>query len=206
MRKTSPSERPAAQTPFAKKAANVKAAKPTTSALALDLIEANQALAAKPLARGEHADRSVRAAGAPPARLGAHLLSKRQVLAIANVSYPTLWAWMRAGTFPRSRVVGGKSMWLSTDIEAWLAALPVRQLKGDEPKAARPARQCFWLYDGRDLLAIIACVAATTSAPSRRARWPSRWSRPANRTSQPRPSQASELPTRRFNALNQPLG
>jgi hypothetical protein len=42
---------------------------------------------------------------------------------------------MRAGTFPRSRVVGGKSMWLSSEIEAWLAALPVRQLKGDEPKA-----------------------------------------------------------------------
>ena len=85
-RKTSPSERPAAQAAFAKKAANVKAAKATTSALALDLIEANQALAAKPLARGEHDDRSVHAAGAPPARLGAHLLSKREVLAIANVT------------------------------------------------------------------------------------------------------------------------
>src|SRR5262245_20082318 len=28
---------------------------------------------------------------------------------------------------------GGKSMWLSTEIEAWIAALPVRRLKGDEP-------------------------------------------------------------------------
>jgi predicted DNA-binding transcriptional regulator AlpA len=63
------------------------------------------------------------------------LLSKREVLAIANVSYPTLWSWMRQGTFPRSRVVGGKSMWLSSEIEAWLAALPVRQLKGDAPEA-----------------------------------------------------------------------
>jgi predicted DNA-binding transcriptional regulator AlpA len=63
------------------------------------------------------------------------LLDKREILAITNVTFPTIWAWMRAGTFPRSRVVGGKSMWLSTDIEAWLAALPVRQLKGDEPKA-----------------------------------------------------------------------
>jgi predicted DNA-binding transcriptional regulator AlpA len=133
MRRTSPSERPAAQAAFAKKAA--KGAKPTTSALALDLIEANQALAAKSLARGEHDDRTVRAAGAPPAREGAHLLSKRQVLAIIHVSYPTLWSWMRQGKFPRSRVVGGKSMWLSTDIEAWLATLPVRKLKGDAPEA-----------------------------------------------------------------------
>jgi predicted DNA-binding transcriptional regulator AlpA len=38
---------------------------------------------------------------------------------------------MRAGTFPRSRVAGGKSMWLSTEIEAWMSALPVRVLKGD---------------------------------------------------------------------------
>ena len=131
MRRTSPSERQAA---FAKKAA--KGANPTTSALALDLIEANQALAAKSLARGEHDERSVRAANAPPAREGAHLLSKRQVLAIINVSYPTLWSWMRQGKFPRSRVVGGKSMWRSDEVDAWLSALPVRKLKGDEPTEA----------------------------------------------------------------------
>jgi predicted DNA-binding transcriptional regulator AlpA len=133
MPKTSPSERPAAQVVFPKKAANVKAAKATTSTLALALHEANQSLAAKPLSRGEHDDRSVRAAGAPPAWSGAHLLSKREVLAIANVSYPTLWSWMRQGTFPRSRVVGGKSMWVSTEIEAWMAALPRCRLKGDAP-------------------------------------------------------------------------
>src|SRR5262245_17418457 len=59
------------------------------------------------------------------------LLSKSEVLAIANVTYPTLWAWMRNGTFPRSRVAGGRSMWLSTEVEAWLAQLPIRPLKGD---------------------------------------------------------------------------
>jgi predicted DNA-binding transcriptional regulator AlpA len=59
------------------------------------------------------------------------LFDKREILAITNVTFPTIWAWMRKGTFPRSRVVGGKSMWLSTDIEAWLATLPVRKLKGD---------------------------------------------------------------------------
>ena len=46
-------------------------------------------------------------------------------------------------TFPRSRVVGGKSMWLSTDIEAWLATLPVRKLKGDTSEAlANVGRFC----------------------------------------------------------------
>jgi predicted DNA-binding transcriptional regulator AlpA len=62
-------------------------------------------------------------------------MSKAEVLAITGVTFPTIWSWMRNGTFPRSRVVGGKSMWFSSEIEAWLAALPVRQLKGDEPKA-----------------------------------------------------------------------
>jgi predicted DNA-binding transcriptional regulator AlpA len=131
MPKTSSSERPA----FASKAAKVKAAKATTN-IALDLIEANQEFAAKSRARAEHDDRSVRAARVPPAWSGTHLLSKREVLGIVGVSYPTLWTMMRANTFPRSRKVGGQSKWLSTGVAAWLAALPRTQLKGDAPSEA----------------------------------------------------------------------
>jgi predicted DNA-binding transcriptional regulator AlpA len=58
------------------------------------------------------------------------LLDRHQVCALANASYPTIWSRMRAGTFPRSRVVGGKSMWLLREIEEWMASLPVRRLKG----------------------------------------------------------------------------
>jgi predicted DNA-binding transcriptional regulator AlpA len=61
------------------------------------------------------------------------LLSKSEVCTIAGASFPTVWAWMRQGAFPRSRVVGGRSMWLSSEIEAWMHALPPRRLKGDEP-------------------------------------------------------------------------
>jgi predicted DNA-binding transcriptional regulator AlpA len=67
------------------------------------------------------------AAFAPHGRL----LDKSEVCRIANVTFPTVWAWMRAGKFPRSRIVGGKSMWLSSEVEQWLAGLPVRPLKGD---------------------------------------------------------------------------
>ncbi len=59
------------------------------------------------------------------------LLTKHEVCALAGVTYPTIWSWMRRGAFPRSRVVGGKSMWVSTEVEAWLNSLPVRPLKGD---------------------------------------------------------------------------
>ena len=80
---------------------------------------------------------------APPPAHSIRLFDKREVLAITNVTFPTIWAWMRKGTFPRSRVVGGKSMWLSTDIEAWLATLPVRKLKGDTSEAlANVGRFC----------------------------------------------------------------
>jgi predicted DNA-binding transcriptional regulator AlpA len=70
------------------------------------------------------------ASQAPP--LAERLLTKREVLDIVGLSFPTVWAWMRAGKFPRSRVVGGKSMWLASEVSAWLAGLPLRSLKGDE--------------------------------------------------------------------------
>jgi predicted DNA-binding transcriptional regulator AlpA len=138
--KTFPPKRPAAQVVFGKKVANVKAESAHTSTIAPDLIEANeQSLADEALATAtrparEHDERSVHAARGPPAQF--RLLSKREVLAIVNVSYPTLWSWMRRGTFPRSRVAGGRSVWRSDEVEAWLAGLPVRKLKGDNNELA----------------------------------------------------------------------
>jgi predicted DNA-binding transcriptional regulator AlpA len=64
------------------------------------------------------------------------LLDRHEVCAIAGVTYPSIWLWMREGAFPRSRVVGGKSMWLSSEIDDWLTSLPVRPLKGDAPVEA----------------------------------------------------------------------
>ena len=64
----------------------------------------------------------------PPAR---RLLNKNEVLSITGVTFMTVWSWMRAGKFPKSRVVGGRTRWVSTDIDAWLEGLPVRKYKGD---------------------------------------------------------------------------
>ena len=131
---TSPSKRPAAQVAFAKKAADAKARKGNTSVIAPDRLDGNeQELAEKALAAANPPAReldepSVHAARVPPS---VRLLSKREVLVIANVSYPTLWSWMRQGKFPHSRGVGGKSMWRSDEVDAWLDALPIRKLKGD---------------------------------------------------------------------------
>jgi predicted DNA-binding transcriptional regulator AlpA len=70
-----------------------------------------------------------------PAADQPRLLKKTEVCAIANATFPSIWSWMRAGTFPRARVVGGRSMWRSDEIDQWLAGLPVRRLKGDETEA-----------------------------------------------------------------------
>lgn len=87
---------------------------------------------AKPAAQATPARKTATAKAKPANPFSdTRLLSKAQVLAVAGVTYPTLWTWMRNGTFPRSRVAGGRSMWLSTEVEAWLAALPIRPLKGD---------------------------------------------------------------------------
>jgi prophage regulatory protein len=104
-------------------------------ALSPKLIEANlkhrakAGLAAHELPRRKHEREHVHGARAPPPFV--RLLGKREVTTIAGVSFPTIWSWMRAGKFPRSRIVGGKSMWLSTEIDSWVAELPVRPLKGD---------------------------------------------------------------------------
>jgi prophage regulatory protein len=60
------------------------------------------------------------------------LLSKKQVLDRVGVTFPTIWRWMRAGKFPRARTVGDlKSVWLESEVEAWMSALPLSRLKDD---------------------------------------------------------------------------
>ena len=59
------------------------------------------------------------------------LLDKRDVLALVGVTYPSLWKWQVAGTFPRGKVVNQKTMWPAADVADWLAGLPTRALKGD---------------------------------------------------------------------------
>jgi predicted DNA-binding transcriptional regulator AlpA len=85
--------------------------------------------------RREHRRKYLASAKAPTQ----HLLDRHEICGITNVSYPTVWEWMRANKFPRSRIVGGKSMWLWTEVQDWLDGLPIRRLKGDDEKAAAEA-------------------------------------------------------------------
>src|SRR5262245_16608826 len=101
-------------------------------AISAELIEANLKHQAKAALKSANRQRGHDAEHVHGARGPPRLLNRHEVCAILNVTYPTVWAWMRAGKFPRGRIVGGqKSMWLSSEVEAWMAALPVRPLKGD---------------------------------------------------------------------------
>jgi predicted DNA-binding transcriptional regulator AlpA len=132
---------PATQLSFAKKAAALKAASAKNAGIPTAVAEANARHRAKVALLGEQLgyeqhDCDVHSARSPPSE---RLLSKAEVLRITGVTFPTIWAWMRQGRFPRARIVGGKSMWLASEIDGWLAALPIRPLKGDAGSAITDA-------------------------------------------------------------------
>ena len=60
------------------------------------------------------------------------LIFRSELIDIVGVSYVTVWSWMRAGTFPRGRDIGGRTAWIEFEVAAWIASRPIRRLKGDE--------------------------------------------------------------------------
>jgi predicted DNA-binding transcriptional regulator AlpA len=65
------------------------------------------------------------------------LLSKGEVLDLVGKSFVTLWSWMRSNPpkFPLPRIVHGQSMWLHSEVIAWMHALPKRQYKRGDADA-----------------------------------------------------------------------
>ena len=57
-----------------------------------------------------------------PARLGTRVLRRQQVLNRLGISHSTLYAWIRAGVFPRPISLGLNSKaWLEDEVEAFIA-------------------------------------------------------------------------------------
>ncbi len=72
---------------------------------------------------------------------GPRLIDRHELLAKTALSYPKIWMLMREGKFPRARAVGGRTLWLEGEVDAWIASLPQRQFKGDAVEDARlPSR------------------------------------------------------------------
>jgi prophage regulatory protein len=62
---------------------------------------------------------------------GARLLDRKELMAKVNLTYPTIWKLMREATFPHSRAIGGKVVWIEAEVDDWIARLPYRRLKGE---------------------------------------------------------------------------
>jgi predicted DNA-binding transcriptional regulator AlpA len=59
---------------------------------------------------------------------------KPEVLKLVGYTFPTLWLWMREDPprFPLSFVIGSKTAWLESKIDAWLASRPRSTFKTRE--------------------------------------------------------------------------
>jgi predicted DNA-binding transcriptional regulator AlpA len=142
---TSTKKAPAAQAEMAKKAAAVAAAnsqirnrqirRPVSTPLPLKSARRTHSRH-RPISKNgaEGNGDSDPESDAVPSRL----LSKLEVLDRVALSFPTIWKLMREGKFPAARELGksGKSFWLESEIEAWIAALPVREYKPADTVAA----------------------------------------------------------------------
>jgi predicted DNA-binding transcriptional regulator AlpA len=67
---------------------------------------------------------------APPIRV----ISKRELLRRVPLSFPTIWKMMKQNRFPRAHVLGGKTVWIESEVSNFLADLPLREYQGaDKP-------------------------------------------------------------------------
>jgi len=57
------------------------------------------------------------------------LIFKAEVIKRVGFTYPSLWKWMKRGTFPLSFDVGGKTAWSESEIDAWIASRPRSKFK-----------------------------------------------------------------------------
>ena len=80
----------------------------------------------QPVATGDAGDEQQHAIGREQS---SRMIFKREVTELVGHSYPTIWSWMRAGTFPLSFDVGGKTAWLQSEIDAWIVSRPRSSLK-----------------------------------------------------------------------------
>ena len=77
---------------------------------------------------------------APTANI--RLLSKAEVCDRVCRTFPTVWLWVKQGRFPEPRILGSAPFWIESEIDKFLANLPVRKYGVPEVPIRRypPAR------------------------------------------------------------------
>jgi predicted DNA-binding transcriptional regulator AlpA len=74
-----------------------------------------------------------------PSNIGnrARLIGREELCARIGVTYSTIWQWIADNKFPPGRSISsdsvrGRTLWLESEIDAWIAALPIRRPKGNK--------------------------------------------------------------------------
>ena len=56
-------------------------------------------------------------------------IGKGEMLERVCLSFPFVWQLIREGKFPASREVGGKALWIESEIENWIKTRPKKKYK-----------------------------------------------------------------------------
>lgn len=94
-------------------------------------VEEASAAASERAKKERRAVRKVTSGGEDDGDAALRFIGKPEVLHRVNLSYPTVWKMMLAGTFPRARNIGGKNAWIASEIAAWIKDRPIVTLKGE---------------------------------------------------------------------------
>lgn len=65
----------------------------------------------------------------PAPRSGDHFLSKRDLEKKVCLTFPYVWRLIRDDKFPKGRAIGSRTVWLNSEVEAWMRERPVREYK-----------------------------------------------------------------------------
>ena len=55
------------------------------------------------------------------------LISVKDIAQQLGLGQRTIWRWADLGRFPAPRKIGGRRMWLVTEVEAWVESRPKAQ-------------------------------------------------------------------------------
>jgi predicted DNA-binding transcriptional regulator AlpA len=58
------------------------------------------------------------------------LLSKAELLSRVPVTFTSIWRMCQSGKFPRGRVIGNRTVWVKSEVDAWLADVANNKLRG----------------------------------------------------------------------------
>jgi predicted DNA-binding transcriptional regulator AlpA len=67
----------------------------------------------------------------------AKFITTEQMLAQVGVSYPTVIKQMKNGTFPRSRKVGKRSLWIEEEVSEWIRSRPPSKFPSEQRARAK---------------------------------------------------------------------